>query len=438
MEWWELDESASVAVSERFSAPYMGLAPEILASYLRATGDRLGAGLHVIALDGDDTAVRGVVAGDRGAVAVQLIVDSSGFATSAIGVPVSRVPIELPRRPTTGVGALGWFADLAAAAAEDLDLVGFSGAVVDNGMIAHQFSVGSADQDAAVTSETRFGWGSVTKPVTALGVLMLASRGEIDLDRPANDYLEAFSVEGPDGASPITVRNLLTHTAGGLDIGALPIYAFGAGPYPTQDVAYAPTLRALAPPGRKVTYDNLAFAALGQIIADLTGRPYAEWLCEELFVRLGCRSATFAPYSGSPDERRFVRIAERCWPVERYAIVPEAAGALRCSSLEMATVLVALSTNGGGVLPAEVVDGLFTSQSTDIPHGLGLPLSSIGDLTIGFHTGGGPGIASVIAVAPSRGTAIALVTNTDDSHLPRPAHDRLQRLAGEVLDRLLR
>ena len=70
--------------------------------------------------------------------------------------------------------------------------------------------------------------------------------------------------------------------------------------------------------------------------------------------------------------------------------------------------------------------------------GLGLFLTTIRDVTVGFHTGGGPGIASVVAVATGRGAAVVIVTNTDDTHLPRPAHARLQQVAGQALGRLLK
>ena len=97
-------------------------------------------------------------------------------------------------------------------------------------------------------------WASVTKPVTALVVLIAVERGLIDLEEPA----------GPPGPPPSTVRHLLAH-ASGL-------------PFEGEQI--------LALPGHRRIYSNPGFDALGALIAERTGRPFeaivAAWVTEPL------------------------------------------------------------------------------------------------------------------------------------------------------------
>ena len=98
----------------------------------------------------------------------------------------------------------------------------------------------------------RFAWASVTKPVTALAVLVAAEEGILDLDEPA----------GPPGS---TVRHLLAH-ASGL-------------PFEGRDP--------IAPPGRRRTYSNSGFDVLGELVAERAEMPYADYLREAVLAPLG-------------------------------------------------------------------------------------------------------------------------------------------------------
>lgn len=100
-------------------------------------------------------------------------------------------------------------------------------------------------------------WASVTKLVTAYGVLRLLEAGEIDLDEPA----------GPAGS---TVRHLLAHASGLNFEGAAVI----------------------APPGKRRIYSNGGFAILGDLIAQRTGQPAAEYLAAAVFEPLGMTTST--------------------------------------------------------------------------------------------------------------------------------------------------
>ncbi|HET6643428.1 MAG TPA: serine hydrolase domain-containing protein [Gaiellaceae bacterium] len=97
-----------------------------------------------------------------------------------------------------------------------------------------------------------FRWASVTKPVTALAVLVAAEEGIADLDEPA----------GPPGS---TVRHLLAHASGLPFEGREPI----------------------APPGTRRIYSNTGFEVLGEVIAERAEMPFAEYLRQAVLDPLG-------------------------------------------------------------------------------------------------------------------------------------------------------
>src|SRR5439155_10787268 len=134
--------------------------------------------------------------------------------------------------------------------------------------------VGLADRDtnALVDPDTGFRIASISKTMTAIGVMQLRDQHLFELDDPVNKYLTAFTVAPPPGAPEVTFRHLLTHTSG---IGELPRVAdlvrreaWGAGKPNAAPadlgVVYRGTLRTQVAPGEKWAYANHGFAVLGQ------------------------------------------------------------------------------------------------------------------------------------------------------------------------------
>ena len=127
--------------------------------------------------------------------------------------------------------------------------------------------------------------------------MQLWERGLVDLDAPANDYLRSFRLI-PAKASfrPATVRHLLTHTAG---IGYRRRFsdllrpALGSGNKAGRSEAspladyYRMGLPVEVEPGTKWGYTNHGFAALGQIVGDVSGQPLDHYLREHIFAPLG-------------------------------------------------------------------------------------------------------------------------------------------------------
>lgn len=141
-----------------------------------------------------------------------------------------------------------------------------------------------------ISSTTQFRIASVTKPVTAACILDLCERGALSLDA----RLEAF-FPGFPAAQEITVYDLLAHTSGLANWwGRLPEEApqdFMDRPKPHLILAQMrePFLFA---PGTMRSYSNSGYVLLGEIIEQITGVPYDEWLRDQLLSRCGASDIT--------------------------------------------------------------------------------------------------------------------------------------------------
>jgi CubicO group peptidase (beta-lactamase class C family) len=176
--------------------------------------------------------------------------------------------------------------------------VGLAVGVVRDGRLEFFHGHGLADiaSNTPITEDTVFRIGSITKTFTAIAVMQLWEQGRVDLDAPANDYLGAYRLI-PAKASfrPATVRHLLTHTAGipevlhPLDI-VRPLFGeivkLGQ-PVPSLADHYQSGLPIQTEPGTRFTYSDHGFATLGQIVEDVSGKPFEGYVREHIFKPLG-------------------------------------------------------------------------------------------------------------------------------------------------------
>jgi CubicO group peptidase (beta-lactamase class C family) len=129
-----------------------------------------------------------------------------------------------------------------------------------------------------VAPETLFEIGSIGKTFTAIAILQLAEEGRLDLGAPVSDALPWF--EMPVVGRPVTIHDLLTHTAGitsGID--GTPEAAF--------QVRALRDRRPGSAPGERYHYSNLGYKILGLVIEAVEGRPYPEAVRERILDPLG-------------------------------------------------------------------------------------------------------------------------------------------------------
>ncbi len=179
-----------------------------------------------------------------------------------------------------------------------------------DGIVAYE-AVGMADIASKTTmaNDTLFRIASMTKPITAIGIMMLADEGRLQLNDKVEKHLPEFknqmlvaaresdtlTLKKP--ARPITIKDLLTHTSGlpgGYPAGLSDLYTKR-----NRTLAEATLVMSQRPldsePGSKWAYCNTGIDTLGRIIEVVSGQPYEQFLKVRLFDRLGMTDTTFYP-----------------------------------------------------------------------------------------------------------------------------------------------
>lgn len=165
-------------------------------------------------------------------------------------------------------------------------------------------AAGSADIAAArpMAADSLFWIASMTKPMTAAAVMILADEGKVRLDAPVASYLPEFRnlrlAAGQDGdgapARPFTVRDLLAHTSGLPFKSPLEAPTLDRLPLAEAVRSYA-DLNLLFEPGTGYQYSNAGINTAGRIIEVVSGMPFEEFLTKRLFRPLGMHDTTFHP-----------------------------------------------------------------------------------------------------------------------------------------------
>lgn len=327
---------------------------------------------------------------------------------------------------------------------------GLAAAVVRKGAADWFLGHGVADIESGtpITTDTVFRVGSLTKTVTAVAVMQLWEQGRVDLDAPANQYLRMFQLIPADRRfRPATIRHLLTHTAGigywrRLSDARHPGFGSGdtARSAPLLADYYRTGLLVEVEPGTKWAYTNHGFAALGQVVEDVTGEPFDQYLRASVFDPLGMdhtdlvRSARVRGRLASGYVMRSHGLAA----VADFA-VPTAAGCGAYSTPgDIARYIAALLQGGtnhhGSVLKPETVASMFEPHYRPDPGVAGMGLGFEPGEADGHRTVGKGGILSgflsAILLAPDDGVGVVVLGNTgrlDGRGVPEPLADALLR-----------
>ncbi len=178
---------------------------------------------------------------------------------------------------------------------------GVAVAVAKDGKIIWEQGFGFTGHDGKtpVTPDTMFSLASITKALTATGLMVLVDRKIIDLDKPANDYLGEGKLTACLEGSPVaTIKNLIYHTAG-LPMHYHLFYADKPQRAPAMDESIMKFGILTSPPGESYNYSNFGYGILGHIIARASGKTYAAFMKESVFEPLGMTRTTILTEPGT-------------------------------------------------------------------------------------------------------------------------------------------
>lgn len=163
---------------------------------------------------------------------------------------------------------------------------GLSLLVVKDGniVVAQGFGLANVELQVPVKPETVFQSGSVGKQFTATAVMMLVEEGKVGLDDPLTKYFP----DGPERWKQVTVRELLSHTAG---FGDYPDdFDYSKDQTEDQELKMVEGIPLAFAPGTKWKYSNMGYLTLGVLIHRATGKFYGDFLQQRIFQPLGMQT----------------------------------------------------------------------------------------------------------------------------------------------------
>ncbi len=299
------------------------------------------------------------------------------------------------------------------------------GVAVGDEEVTAPFGITNVDHPVPVDADTLFQVGSITKTFLGTLVMRLVDEGTLDLDVPVRRWVPELRLRDEDAARSVTLRHLLTHTAGwfgdhfedtGSNDDALARY-----------VTLMEAFEQQVPPGTIWAYNNAAFALAGRIVEKVTDRPIERAMRELLFLPLGLRHTfffadeviTYRTASGHNVFEGAAKVA-RPWALARASnclggIVSTVPQLLRYARFHMGD---GTTPEGERYLsPASIA--LMRSRLTDGPlgqwRGIAWAVQDAHGVDVISHGGATIGQQALLHVAPSRRFALAMLTNTNEA-----------------------
>ena len=306
---------------------------------------------------------------------------------------------------------------------------GISIAIVDNGKIAWAKGYGVADSSSRrpVTTQTLFQAASISKPLSAMGALLLVQKGLVNLDDDVNAALKSWTIPANDltRASPVTLRMLLNHTSGAVHSGLSSYPPYTAGDdLPTllqilkgELPARRGPIEIVSLPGRSFSYSGAGYEILQQVIVDVSGKPFEEFMQSEVLRPLGMTSSTFAqplPESLLPIVATGHYAGGRAMP-GRFRMSPElTAAGLWSTPTDIAKYLVNVQQSYAGAVEEPLKMGLTHQMLSPglRNRGLGPAISGAGDFIRFGHDGFNEGFESSFVAYVNGGRGAVVMANS--------------------------
>jgi beta-lactamase class C len=314
-----------------------------------------------------------------------------------------------------------------AALTQRSEMAGLAVAIVEDGELrfVHGYGVVDRSTNAPVTINTVFRWASVSKTVAGTLAASMASEGAVDLNKPVSSWKSSLRL--PDGAEArISFAQLLAQQSG------LTKNAYDEKLEDGQDPRVIRASLADAPlqctPGTCHTYQNLAFDAASEILANAGKRSYPDLVIERFFLPLGMTSANFgmAGLTGAkdwarPHSGRNVRTLK-----ESYWRVPAAAG-VESNIVDFSRWLQATMGERPDVLPAStlrlaqaprvntarIYGGELRQANSDTHYGLGWRSFTYDGRQFIGHSGAVDGYRATLIFEPATRTGVVAMWNSN-------------------------
>src|SRR5215217_5779563 len=234
-------------------------------------------------------------------------------------------------------------------------IAGAAVSVVKDGKLFFAKGYGYADLENKIPVDperTNFRIGSLAKLFTWTAVMQLAEQGKLDLDEDINTYLD-FRI--PDSyPQPITLKDLMTHTAGFEDLYFERLASESKDLLPPREWLISHMPARVRPPGEVAAYSSYGTALAGYIVARVSGKPYDQYIQEHILNPLGMAHTT--AHSPTPQDIRAHASKGYTYKDGAFKVFPDysdmgqpamaPAGGMQSSATDMARFMIAQLRDG--------------------------------------------------------------------------------------------
>lgn len=294
--------------------------------------------------------------------------------------------------------------------------------------LALGFGMADLEHDVPVTPDTIFEAGSVSKQFTAAAVLLLARDGKLSLDAPVRTWIP----EVPDYGTPITVRQMLTHTSGLRDWGNLQVIA--GWPRTTRAYTHAHVLDIVGrqkalnfTPGAHWSYSNTGYNLAAILVGRVAGMSFADFTRTRIFEPLGMTHTSWRDDHTRVVKGRAVAYARRDGAFHTLMPFEDVYG----NGGLLTTVGDLLKWNENFTRPT-VGDAAFVREQqqmvgfSGVPghgYGLGLMFDERRGVRQVDHSGSTAGYVAHLARYPDQRVSVAVLCNRSDAGATQKAYD---------------
>ena len=358
----------------------------------------------------------------------------SALAQEDRGAPGTNVPTapSQAQGPTDPVELEAFLDELIARQMEEHHIAGAAVSVVKDGQLFFAKGYGYADLENGIPvdpEQTLFRIGSIGKTFTWTAVMQLVEQGKLDLDADVNTYLD-FRI--PDTyPQPVTLRHLLTHTSGLEDRWYGSVVSDPKDVVPAREFLVSHMTARVRPPGDS-GYSNYNAVLAGYIVARVSGRPYDQYIQENIFDPLGMLHST--AQSPVPSGLRPFASVGYTYADGVFQAFPDyigqpaglPSGGHQASATDMARFMIAHLQDGrysdanipeARILKEATAQQMHTTQYTPDPRLLGttygfFDFSDNGQRTLG-HGGYSPPMHSLLLLLPDQNLGVFVAYDTE-------------------------
>ena len=308
------------------------------------------------------------------------------------------------------------------------NIPGFSVAVVNNDKIDWSKSIGENQNNGKISIRSLFSICSISKLFTSIGIMQLVNEKKINLDDPLKKHLPFFDlVQMYPDSSPITIRNILTHSSGLPRESNQPYWSNIDLSFPTKNdvIKELSEQKTLYPADKYFQYSNLGLTLLGYLIEEISGVPYNQYISDKILNPLGMSSTkTFMDRTqygkeltvgyGAETRKRKREIV----PYFNALGIDPAAGfisnAIDLSKFAIWQLNLLSGKDKSGILPKDLLSQMhqiqFTDSLSNVKRGLGFGIYSQNNENLVGHGGSCPGYKTQLTLDPKgRKAFIALI-----------------------------